>query len=448
MRAGDFSDAALDSEFEAIELTIGEVLRQLSLLQRDDDALQDGLVTPASLAESTVAAMAAQVNPRGDWVTATHYVAGDVVRNGGNIYLCFVEHSSGTFATDLAADYWEQIGTSAPLVTSVFGRTGAVVAASGDYTSTNVTNSSTAPGTSVTDALDGLQANKQAALGYTPVNKAGDTMSGALSLPASDPTSDDHSSRKAYVDTVGKRSMLSGTFLCPHKNLKIDPVDTTSSTVSATSLILENSSGVTMRIDSLSVTIDKDNTVGSPLGLDTGAWAAGIYSIWAIAKADGTKSVVYSAANPNAGGTPNLSAGGLSGYTFYGYLGSVYWSGTAFDFVYQRDKFVDCAVQNPLNAGTATSDTLTTLTKVPATARAIVGLLRATKTVGAGAVSAALRPVSGSDAGAIYKQSGNVGINDYHDTQYRMVFVTPQQYYYLVGGANQNLSQWIYGWEY
>ena len=42
-----------------------------------------------------------------DWVTATAYVPGDVRDEGGVIYLCLIGHTSGTFATDLAAGKWE-----------------------------------------------------------------------------------------------------------------------------------------------------------------------------------------------------------------------------------------------------------------------------------------------------------------------------------------------------
>ncbi len=39
------------------------------------------------------------------WVTATAYVVGDLVTQGGSYYRCIVAHTSGTFATDLAADW-------------------------------------------------------------------------------------------------------------------------------------------------------------------------------------------------------------------------------------------------------------------------------------------------------------------------------------------------------
>jgi len=45
------------------------------------------------------------------WVTGTSYAVGDVVMNDGTFYKCLVAHTSGTFATDLAAGDW--VATSA-----------------------------------------------------------------------------------------------------------------------------------------------------------------------------------------------------------------------------------------------------------------------------------------------------------------------------------------------
>jgi hypothetical protein len=45
------------------------------------------------------------------WLTATAYVEGDVRTNGGFAYFCIVAHTSGTFATDLAASKWRLIET-------------------------------------------------------------------------------------------------------------------------------------------------------------------------------------------------------------------------------------------------------------------------------------------------------------------------------------------------
>lgn len=41
------------------------------------------------------------------WTTTTAYVVGDKVSESGTAYRCLVAHTAGTFATDLANDYWE-----------------------------------------------------------------------------------------------------------------------------------------------------------------------------------------------------------------------------------------------------------------------------------------------------------------------------------------------------
>ena len=65
-------------------------------------------------------------NYRDAWVTATVYAAYDVVTENGSSYVCLVNHTAGTFATDLAANKWG-------LLASV----GASGAGSGDLISTN-----------------------------------------------------------------------------------------------------------------------------------------------------------------------------------------------------------------------------------------------------------------------------------------------------------------------
>ena len=45
-------------------------------------------------------------NSRGNWLTSTAYAANDLVVNSDIAYVCLVSHTSGTFATDLAAKKW------------------------------------------------------------------------------------------------------------------------------------------------------------------------------------------------------------------------------------------------------------------------------------------------------------------------------------------------------
>lgn len=56
----------------------------------------------AKLQDDALAVMST-FNPRGAWVTATAYAVRDVVTNGGVVYAIAIAHTSGTFATDLAA---------------------------------------------------------------------------------------------------------------------------------------------------------------------------------------------------------------------------------------------------------------------------------------------------------------------------------------------------------
>ena len=54
----------------------------------------------------------------GAWLTATAYTPGLVVSNSGTNYVCLVAHTSGTFATDLAASKWYALtGTTYELPT-------------------------------------------------------------------------------------------------------------------------------------------------------------------------------------------------------------------------------------------------------------------------------------------------------------------------------------------
>lgn len=54
----------------------------------------------------------ASFNWRGSWVTATAYAVGDAIESGGSGYVCVVAHTSGTFATDLAAVKWQLFATA------------------------------------------------------------------------------------------------------------------------------------------------------------------------------------------------------------------------------------------------------------------------------------------------------------------------------------------------
>lgn len=100
------SGTSLDAEFAALNTTLDETLANLALIQRDDGALANQIVTPDSLSTTTRALFLADWNPRGAWVTATAYALKDVVSQGGSTYICIVAHTSGAFATDVTAGKW------------------------------------------------------------------------------------------------------------------------------------------------------------------------------------------------------------------------------------------------------------------------------------------------------------------------------------------------------
>ena len=51
------------------------------------------------------------VRTRGDWSTATDYAINDIVAYGGNTYVVLIGHTSGVFATDLAANKWQKFNS-------------------------------------------------------------------------------------------------------------------------------------------------------------------------------------------------------------------------------------------------------------------------------------------------------------------------------------------------
>jgi hypothetical protein len=97
----------LDAEFNAIKTSMTETQSRLAEIQRDDGAIKNLAVHPDALSAATRALIAAGGTPRGAWVTATAYEVGDLVKAPDLAsYICVTEHTSGTFATDLAAGKW------------------------------------------------------------------------------------------------------------------------------------------------------------------------------------------------------------------------------------------------------------------------------------------------------------------------------------------------------
>lgn len=141
----------LDAEFDEVKQTLDQTLSNLARIQRDDGMVRNGAVTPQALSSEALTLIAGSATnpagvewkPRGTWITGTLYKVGNIAENVLLQYVCVVEHvASALFVTDLVAGKWMPMTFIPNIIAS-------------DITS---------------------------ALGYTPVNRAGDTMTGALVL--------------------------------------------------------------------------------------------------------------------------------------------------------------------------------------------------------------------------------------------------------------------------
>jgi hypothetical protein len=96
----------VDLELNNAKRTLDAVLANLSLVQRDD-----GGVANASIGlDQLKAEVPVGFNAPSVWATGTAYTAGSsTVFNGSGFYRCLVTHTSGVFATDLAALKWQLI---------------------------------------------------------------------------------------------------------------------------------------------------------------------------------------------------------------------------------------------------------------------------------------------------------------------------------------------------
>jgi len=83
-----------------------------SLLAAEEDArlaadeANASAVAAAASAADALAKQNSMLRWRGSWLTATAYAPSDIVFSSGSSYVCVIGHTSGVFATDLAAVRW------------------------------------------------------------------------------------------------------------------------------------------------------------------------------------------------------------------------------------------------------------------------------------------------------------------------------------------------------
>lgn len=122
--------ASVDTELTHIQTSINAINDNLALLQRDDGELANAIVGIEQLDASVTALFAVGVGTgRGAWVTATSYAIGDIVSQSTAAYMAMVAHTSGVFATDLAAAKWVLITVGAtPYILTLLDDTTAAAA--------------------------------------------------------------------------------------------------------------------------------------------------------------------------------------------------------------------------------------------------------------------------------------------------------------------------------
>lgn len=139
--SGYASGVTIDANFDALNDKFDNTLSldgstpnamQADLDMNSNDILNAGTVQATELtvggATFVPASAVAVYTPdwKGQWLTATAYEVNDLVYQNGSTYICLVAHTSGVFATDLAAARW-----------ALFAAKGDSGAGTGDLVSTN-----------------------------------------------------------------------------------------------------------------------------------------------------------------------------------------------------------------------------------------------------------------------------------------------------------------------
>lgn len=169
---------ALDAELSAISTRIGQIISCITAITRSDAALLDGVVTIASLSSAvSVYLTAAGGAIKGTWLTATAYVAKDVVVNGTGTYICATAHTSGTFATDLTAVKWIKLYDSAN-----FAASGITFTPAGGIASSNVQAAIEEVDSEKLAKASNLSDVAVRATAFTNLVGPGGTMTGALAF--------------------------------------------------------------------------------------------------------------------------------------------------------------------------------------------------------------------------------------------------------------------------
>lgn len=169
----------VDSQFNAIQQTLSEVLTNLALIQRDDGNVANQSVGIDQLKPEVMIG----INSITDWITGHVYTTEDAVWELGKLYRCIVNHTSGVFATDFSGGKWllilDAVANLQPYIDELTAAsTAALIVIEADtVTCTNAVQQTTANVTA-TDA-DVVAAAASAAAALTSKNAAATSATGA-----------------------------------------------------------------------------------------------------------------------------------------------------------------------------------------------------------------------------------------------------------------------------
>ena len=107
---GTLPGQGLDVDFAAIVLALSDTINFLKGVTRADGQLANGSVTSDTLAASVRIGFDAPA----PWATSIAYTTRSTAFQGFGFYLCTVAHTSGVFATDLAAGRWLLLANLTP----------------------------------------------------------------------------------------------------------------------------------------------------------------------------------------------------------------------------------------------------------------------------------------------------------------------------------------------
>src|SRR5260370_37464964 len=98
-----FPGTQLDADLAGLKSSVSGLALFMQTAIRSDGALNNGIVTYDSLSPNLQAAGLAPANP---WATGIGYLLGANVTINNGLYRSLIAHTSGVFATDLAAGKW------------------------------------------------------------------------------------------------------------------------------------------------------------------------------------------------------------------------------------------------------------------------------------------------------------------------------------------------------